>query len=502
MSRLALVTGASSGIGRAFAERLAADGCDLVVVGRRRGRLDELAAAHPGVEVRTVVADLSTDDGVDAVAEVCATEPLTMLVNNAGVAHYMSLAQLPAALARELVHVKVVAPTMLTRAAVAGMQARGAGTIISVAGMIAFSGPAKQPQLPRRAVYAGTLALLVAMSQALHVELAAWRTAPCWMPSSRPTSPRSARRARSSPRATRPGDLGYRQLRSGRADSDADRHSRAVRTTADGRVLGELADHPQSVTVLGSPGSSGLRPPGARSRPGGAADGGALRPPVVGHLAVHGVAASPDTHPAVPGAVEHGVGRQLVHDENEINNPAGRHARLRDVRGDCRPQHLQRVPVEGLLHDRGDLAGPGTGTRGSGGSPARQTALRRWPTGGAVPGHRLAPGQHRQPGRRHGRPLIPVKTGIGSSSPELSGRDRTRRLLNRIPTVRQPRDEGAAPGRDGRVWRPPSPRHRFEVVARFRRDRPVLRRMLCGFCSQRGRPGRIARRSTGAGSAG
>jgi short-subunit dehydrogenase len=119
-----------------------------------------------------VVADLSTDDGVDAVAEVCATEPLTMLVNNAGVAHYMSLAELPAGLARELVHVKVVAPTMLTRAAVAGMQARGEGTIINVAGMIAFSGPATQPQLPRRAVYAGTLALLVALSQALHVELA------------------------------------------------------------------------------------------------------------------------------------------------------------------------------------------------------------------------------------------------------------------------------------------------------------------------------------------
>ena len=61
---------------------------------------------------------------------------------------------------------------MLTRAAVAGMQARGEGTIINVAGMIAFSGPATHPQLPRRAVYAGTLALLVALSQALHVELA------------------------------------------------------------------------------------------------------------------------------------------------------------------------------------------------------------------------------------------------------------------------------------------------------------------------------------------
>jgi short-subunit dehydrogenase len=168
---LALVTGASSGIGRAYADRLAADGYDLIVVGRRQDRLDELAAAWPDVAVQVVVADLSTDDGVDAVAELCSTRALTLLVNNAGVAHYMPLAELSARQARELVHVKVVAPTMLTRAAVPGMLARGAGTIISVAGMIAFSGPAPAEQMPRRAVYTGTLAHLVAMSQTLSAEL-------------------------------------------------------------------------------------------------------------------------------------------------------------------------------------------------------------------------------------------------------------------------------------------------------------------------------------------
>ncbi|MDP9795460.1 short-subunit dehydrogenase [Catenuloplanes nepalensis] len=167
---LALVTGASSGIGQAFAERLAADGHDLIVAGRRRDRLDALASALPA-EVRVVVADLSTDDGVDAVAELCASEPLTMLVNNAGVAHYMPMADLPAAKARELVHVKVVAPTMLTRAALPGMISRGAGTIVAVAGMIAFAGPAPSSLMPRRAVYAGTLAHTVAMTQTLHAEL-------------------------------------------------------------------------------------------------------------------------------------------------------------------------------------------------------------------------------------------------------------------------------------------------------------------------------------------
>ena len=169
MSRLALVTGASSGIGKAFAERLAADGYDLVAVGRRIDRLEELAASLTDVTVQPMTADLSTDEGIDAVAEVCASQPLTMLVNNAGVAHYMPITQLSADKARELVHVKVVAPTMLTRAAVPGMIARGAGTIINVAGMIAFGGPA--PQGGGRAAYTGTLAHLVAMTQVLHEEL-------------------------------------------------------------------------------------------------------------------------------------------------------------------------------------------------------------------------------------------------------------------------------------------------------------------------------------------
>ncbi|MFD9027447.1 SDR family NAD(P)-dependent oxidoreductase [Streptomyces parvulus] len=172
MSKLALVTGATSGIGRAFAERFAADGHDLIVVGRREDRLAGFAAAHPEVGVRTVAADLSTEAGIDAVAAYCADEPLDVLVNNAGVAHYMPLADLPADKARELVNVKVLAPTQLMRAAVHGMRRRGGGAIVNVAGMIAFSGPAGKEQMPRRAAYAGALAYLVAMSQTLAAEVA------------------------------------------------------------------------------------------------------------------------------------------------------------------------------------------------------------------------------------------------------------------------------------------------------------------------------------------
>jgi short-subunit dehydrogenase len=169
---LALVTGASSGIGRAFALRLGAQGHNLIAVGRRRDRLEQLAAALPGIEVRREVADLGTDAGVEAIANLCATEPVTMLVNNAGVAHYMPFVELSADRAIELLHVKVVAPTMLARAVAPGMMARSHGTIVNVSGMLAFSGPAPLEQLPlRRAAYVGALAHLVAFSQVLHEEL-------------------------------------------------------------------------------------------------------------------------------------------------------------------------------------------------------------------------------------------------------------------------------------------------------------------------------------------
>lgn len=170
-TRLALVTGASSGIGQAFARRLGADGYNLVVVGRRLDRLEALVAALPEVQVRPLVADLGTDSGVQTVADVCASEHLSLLVNNAGVAHYMGFTQLSTDKASELLHVKVVAPTMLARAAARGMVARGAGTTINVAGMLAFGGPAPLGKAPGRATYVGTLAYIVALSQALHEEM-------------------------------------------------------------------------------------------------------------------------------------------------------------------------------------------------------------------------------------------------------------------------------------------------------------------------------------------
>ena len=171
MTKLALVTGATSGIGYAYAEQLAADGYDLVAVGRNQDRLRELAETLSAVTVTTVAADLSSDLGIRTVAELCASEPLDLLVNNAGVAHYMPLAELSVSQASELVHVKVLAPTMLARAAVPGMLQRQAGTIITVAGMLGFGGPAPLAPMRGRAIYTATLAHLIAFTQAMHEEL-------------------------------------------------------------------------------------------------------------------------------------------------------------------------------------------------------------------------------------------------------------------------------------------------------------------------------------------
>lgn len=173
MPSLALVTGASSGIGKAFAERLAADGHDLILVGRRKDRLDAVAASLDGTDVQVVVADLASDAGVATVADIAAGRPVDLLVNNAGVAHYMPFAQLPPEKAEELMRVKMLAPTLLARAALPGMIERNAGTIVAVAGMLAFGGPAPAaPPAAQRAIYTGTLAYTVAVTQTLHAELA------------------------------------------------------------------------------------------------------------------------------------------------------------------------------------------------------------------------------------------------------------------------------------------------------------------------------------------
>jgi short-subunit dehydrogenase len=172
---LALVTGASSGIGWSYAERLAADGHDLIVVARRGDRLAELKELLEGrhrVSVRPLVADLSTEAGMTAV-EAAVTDPrLVMVVDNAALAHYMPLIDLSQDALTELVMLNALAPARLIQSTVPHMIERGHGTIVSVATLLVFSGNATGPQLPKRTVYAATKAFLFTFVRLLAAELA------------------------------------------------------------------------------------------------------------------------------------------------------------------------------------------------------------------------------------------------------------------------------------------------------------------------------------------
>jgi short-subunit dehydrogenase len=174
MGRVAMVTGASSGIGEAYAARLAEDGWDLVLVARRRDRLEQVAerltSAH-GVQAHVRAADLADTGELEALSAEAAGMSLGMLVNNAALAHYMPFATLPAEPARELVELNVLAPVLLTRAVVGGMVERGAGAVVSVASLLAFSGGWDKDYLPKRAVYAASKAFLVTFTQILAGEL-------------------------------------------------------------------------------------------------------------------------------------------------------------------------------------------------------------------------------------------------------------------------------------------------------------------------------------------
>ena len=145
---LALVTGASSGIGAAFARALAAEGYDLVVVARDSQRLaehgGELAAKH-GVTVTPLPADLTTADGRAVVEQRLAdpATPVDLLVNNAGMALNQSFLRSTPENLDQLLALNIGAVQRLTRAALPGMIERGRGDVVnvsSVAGFMAMRG--------------------------------------------------------------------------------------------------------------------------------------------------------------------------------------------------------------------------------------------------------------------------------------------------------------------------------------------------------------------------
>lgn len=167
---LAVITGASSGIGAVYADRLAHRGYDLLLVARNRGRLADRAKkleSETGSRVDTLAADLGESNDLARLERFLREDPrVTLLVNNAGVGATAPLLKSDIAGMSRMIALNVEALTRLTYAIVPEFVKRGAGVIVNIASVVAIA--------PERlnGVYGGTKAFVLAFSQSLKQELA------------------------------------------------------------------------------------------------------------------------------------------------------------------------------------------------------------------------------------------------------------------------------------------------------------------------------------------
>ena len=167
----ALVTGASSGIGAIYADRLASRGYNLILVARNRARLDALAARitdRTGRSVEVVAADLAVKADLARVETILRTDAsVTVLVNNAGIGAPVPTWQADVDLMEQMIDINVTALMQLAYAAAPGFVARGEGTIVNIASVVALA-----PELLLNGVYGASKAFVVALSASLQSELA------------------------------------------------------------------------------------------------------------------------------------------------------------------------------------------------------------------------------------------------------------------------------------------------------------------------------------------
>jgi len=162
----ALVTGASSGIGESIAHKLGKAGVGMVLVARRKDRLDAIAAKYPNVEV--LAADLTTDAGLGAVLERLrdVTRPqIDLVVNNAGFGTSGQFVSADAERLSREISLNINALTRISHEAVRQMLPRGRGYLLNVSSIASF-----QPG-PDLAVYSATKAFVTSLTEALHEEL-------------------------------------------------------------------------------------------------------------------------------------------------------------------------------------------------------------------------------------------------------------------------------------------------------------------------------------------
>jgi len=165
---IAVITGASSGIGAAFADRLSRRGHDLLLVARRGDRLATLAErlrTETGVGVETLVADLAQADDLARVEARLVDSPISVLVNNAGVGALGATSTVPADVQEALIRINIVALTRLSLAAIASFRAADHGTLINIASVMALMPSAGA------GAYGGSKAYVLSFTRSLRLEL-------------------------------------------------------------------------------------------------------------------------------------------------------------------------------------------------------------------------------------------------------------------------------------------------------------------------------------------
>ena len=166
MSRpVAVITGASSGIGSVFARKLTERGYDLLLIARRKSNLVQLARELPGSH-DTFACDLATEEGLTAAADRLASQPdLELLVNNAGFGTKGKFWETPFDDQRRMHRLHVDATLVLTRTVLPGMVARNRGGIINVSSVASFG------RSPGNVSYCATKSWMSVFTEGLHLEL-------------------------------------------------------------------------------------------------------------------------------------------------------------------------------------------------------------------------------------------------------------------------------------------------------------------------------------------
>lgn len=168
--RLALVTGASSGIGLCFARELAAHGCNLILASNEKERLEtvagELAAAH-GITALPLYVDLTAPNAVESICEFIDSKRLDpdILINNAGIFSFLPLTETPERKIDSFIDLHVRAVTALSREFARRMAGRHAGNILNMSSMSCWM------PMPGLAMYAATKAYIRVFSRSLHYEM-------------------------------------------------------------------------------------------------------------------------------------------------------------------------------------------------------------------------------------------------------------------------------------------------------------------------------------------